>query len=140
MIELEDKLGDVLENIGISYSGFSESDGFLVSALEINPFPFMEVYKKLSTSFYGDKISIAQDKILLYVPNIWVKGQRYKVRAFVHFVCLNALLTKVYISPSVFCYTDYKGVPHNFVSHIDLVETMQDDSRMRVIDSLGVLE
>jgi hypothetical protein len=97
------------------------------------------LYGKIKKSYYAEKMSIAENKILIFIPTIWVKGQRYKVRAFIYFEFSKNVLNKVYINPTTYSYIDYQGNVRAFASLVDLVETIKDDKRMQTIESMGVL-
>ena len=138
MLELQDKLSDILESADLTYTEFAE-DAMVVSAFLQHYPTFMEVLLKLNNSVYRDKVLIDRNSILVLVPVIWIKGQRYKVRAFVHFDFVSGILKTVYLKPSVYVYTDFNGVTQNFSSFLDMTDTIKDDIRLHAIDLMGEL-
>jgi len=139
MIELQDKLSDVMDTIGITCQEYLPGEGDIVSCRLLEYPSYFNTLEKISRSLYADKMIMQKNEILIYLSTVWVKGQRYKIRAFVHFVFSKGFLSMVYIKATTYVYTGFDGVTRNFVAVEDLMNTMRDDRKMKIVDSMGAL-
>jgi hypothetical protein len=138
MIELQDKLSDILDTLGIRYDDLVGND-FTISALVSEHLSYIDVYTTIKKSLLALRMDISHNDILLDVPTVWIKGARYKIHAVVHFVISMGMLEKIYITPLYFVYTSFDGSNQTFVSFYDLMDRVNDDKRLQVIESMGVL-